>query len=613
MERNNLITMLLIGLVFMAYLYWNQTNLPEKKTADSLFDSTYTDFEEKIEPLPGFSSKLDVYDSLSAADKFGKYFSEFAFGEEKIYTIETDLFIAKFSNRGGNLVGYELKEYTNWNKEPSQLIWKDDKQLFLDFLSADGKPIDTRDLYFEIEGRDSIRITNNNTTELSAILDLGDNQYVKKTFKFYGNEYIFDHNIELSGLDKIIKRNGYDLNWDNGLKYQEYRSDMESDYSEATTVANGEVVNIDANDYNEEFKEKVSGHIDYTAVKSKYFLAAIIPFSFDGDVSMNGVRKKIKDNGFVEHYNISIKRPYSGGQIKHQYKVYVGPLDYDEVVKYGLSETVNLGWWIFRYIGEFLLMPFFMLLHSFIPNWGITIIVFSIALKILMMPLSKGQLESSRKMKLLAPEIAKIREKFSDNAQKQQQETMALYSRYGVNPMGGCFPMLLQMPILYTLWTVFSTNIDLRQAEFAFWITDLSMPDYIFHLPFSLMGFTSMSGLALAMSITMFIQQKMTISDPKQKAMIYMLPLLFVFMFSNFPSGLNLYYFMFNILGILQQVYINYFSKNQISLAEMRKSPRKPGFFQNKMKEMQQIAEAKANAPRGGGEVNPNKRKRKNK
>lgn len=613
MERNNLIAILLIGLVFMGYMWWTTENAPPKKNTNALFqDSTITGEPSESNVEPELKDDSPVMDSLGAADKFGRYFSQFAFGEEKIYTIETDLYIAKFTSHGANLVEFTLKDYTKWDGVPSQLIWEGDKQLFLDFLSVDGRPIDSRELYFEIVGEDSIRVRNEETAELTAILKIGDNQYIKKNFKFYGNEYIFDHNIELAGLDKVIKKNGYDLNWANGVKYQEYRSDMESNYAEVVTSANGELIDLDASDYDEEYKEKVSGNIDFASVKSKYFQAAIIPNNFDGDVQMIGVRKRIKDKGFVEHYNVSIQRPYEGGNVKHQYKVYVGPLDYDIVSQYGMSETVNLGWWIFRYIGEYLLMPFFLMLHSFIPNWGFTIIIFSIALKLILMPLSKGQLESSRKMKLLAPEIAKIREKYADNAQKQQQETMALYGQYGVNPMGGCFPMLLQMPILYTLWTVFSTNIHLRQAEFGLWINDLSMPDYILTLPFSIMGFESLSGLALAMSVTMFIQQKMTISDPKQKAMVYMMPLLFMFMFSNFPSGLNLYYFMFNILGIIQQVYVNYFQKNQISLVEMRKSPKKEGFFTKKMKEMQQIAEAQQKS-KNGNPVNPNKRKRKNK
>jgi len=234
----------------------------------------------------------------------------------------------------------------------------------------------------------------------------------------------------------------------------------------------------------------------------------------------------------------------------------------------------------------------------FIPNWGVTIIVFSVILKLLLSPLARKQLKSAQKMKLLTPEITEIREKYKDDMTKQQQETMALYSRYGVNPMGGCLPLLLQMPILYALWQLFRSNIDLRQAEFlTFWITDLSVPDTIVDFGFSLMGIKSISGLALAMGVTMFVQQKMTITDPRQKSMVYMMPVMFTLMFSYFPSGLNLYYFTFNLLGIAQQVYINYFSRSRPTLDDLKKMPKKEGWLQKKMKEAQQLAEQRGQTP----------------
>jgi YidC/Oxa1 family membrane protein insertase len=204
------------------------------------------------------------------------------------------------------------------------------------------------------------------------------------------------------------------------------------------------------------------------------------------------------------------------------------------------------------------MIPLLEFLRSFIPNYGIVIIVFSIIIKLLLHPLSKTSLRSMQKMQQLQPMIEEVKTKYKDDPQKMNKAVMNLYKEYGVNPAGGCLPLLLQMPILYALWTVFSSAIQLRQASFVLWITDLSIPDVAVTLPFAIPIFniTDVSGLALMMGITMFIQQKMTIKDPRQKMMVYMMPILLTLLFNFFPSGLNLYYFMFNLLSIVQQVYI---------------------------------------------------------
>jgi YidC/Oxa1 family membrane protein insertase len=258
-----------------------------------------------------------------------------------------------------------------------------------------------------------------------------------------------------------------------------------------------------------------------------------------------------------------------------------------------MESTVNLGWkFIVRPIGEYFMLPIINFIYKYIGNFGIAIILFSVLIKILLYPLSIGQLQSAVKMQLLQPEATKIREKYKDSMQEQQKAMMALYSEYGVNPMGGCLPMVLQMPILYALWAVLSAAIDLRQADFVFWIHDLSIPDVILHLPFKLplLGIDQFSGLALLMGATLFIQQKMTITDPNQKMMVYLMPFMFTFMFSSFPAGLNLYYFMFNLLGILQQLYITKVSSKNLTLADLKKMPKKESWLQKKMAEAQEIA-----------------------
>ena len=168
-------------------------------------------------------------------------------------------------------------------------------------------------------------------------------------------------------------------------------------------------------------------------------------------------------------------------------------------------------------------------------------------------------MRSMQKMQALQPMMTEVREKYKDDPQKMNQQVMRLYKEYGVNPAGGCLPLLLQLPILYALWAVFSSAIELRQASFVLWITDLSIPDIIMKLPFSIPLFNihELSGLALLMGATMFIQQKMSVKDPRQKMMVWMMPLLMTLMFNAFPSGMNLYYFVFNLLSIGQQAWVN--------------------------------------------------------
>jgi len=169
---------------------------------------------------------------------------------------------------------------------------------------------------------------------------------------------------------------------------------------------------------------------------------------------------------------------------------------------------------VVRPIAEYLLLPLFNFLHLFIPNYGFVIIVFSLIIKIIVYPLTRKSYQSMKKMQLLQPKIAEMKEKFKDDPQKVQKETMKLYQTYGINPAGGCFPMLLQMPIFIALWGLFQAAIELRQQPFILWINDLSAPDLIYDLGFKLpiFGIQEISGLALLMGITTFVQQKMTTS-----------------------------------------------------------------------------------------------------
>jgi YidC/Oxa1 family membrane protein insertase len=291
---------------------------------------------------------------------------------------------------------------------------------------------------------------------------------------------------------------------------------------------------------------------------------ALIPKGTPSDGAyLEGARRSAPDKGAVESYGIALRMPYKGaGEETSSFGVYLGPVDYDLLKSYDvdLEQIVSLGWaWLIRPISEYIMLPLMSALHYVVPNWGVVIILFSIIIKIALHPLTKTSMRSMKKMQALQPMMNEIREKYKDDPQKMNQQILNLYKEYGVNPAGGCLPLLLQLPILIALYNVFRSTIELRQASFVWWITDLSVPDKIFTLPFEipLFGVKDVSGLALLMGITTFIQQKMSVKDPRQKTMIWMMPLLMTLLFNSFPSGLNLYYFVFNLLSIGQQFMIN--------------------------------------------------------
>lgn len=587
MDRNSIIGFGLIGVVLVAYMiYSSVTTRPMHNTATKKVETVI-----KQADTPSPKSDRDEFVNVGK-NKVGKLFEENAIGTEKLITIETGLYKAVISNKGPAIKKWYLKDFKKWDGVQTQLV-KDSLGDFYNVIySAEGKKVDTRYLFFTFDTQNTnVKLSGKESYTLTAKLNNG-NGSITKTFTFYGDKYIFDTDLKIENLEDKINPRGLDLVWGKGLTNQEKNSVDEASESKVMAVMNGEPSEIHAD---EETAEKTSetGVVDYTAVKSKYFTVAVIPSKFDGTVDLSGNKINYPETkGVVKQFEMSYRLPYKGGDSYSKYSVYFGPIKYSILKDYGLERVVNFGWWIIRYIGQYFMMPLFNFLHTFLPSYGITLIIFSILIKLMLYPLSITQMQSAHKMKLLAPEMQKIKDKFPDDLTKQQQATMSLYSEYGVNPASGCLPMLLQMPILYSLWVVLRSNIDLRQSGFILWINDLSIPDTILHWDYSIMGISSISGLSLAMGITMFVQQKMTISDPRQKSMIYVMPVMFIFMFSSFPAGLNLYYFMFNLLGIIQQFWINNFSSDKLTLEEMRKSPKKESWLAKKMKEAQALTEA---------------------
>ncbi|OGU59614.1 MAG: hypothetical protein A2X64_04365 [Ignavibacteria bacterium GWF2_33_9] len=606
MDRKSILALVLISAIvigWMIYMSVSVKPVPEQeKYKTELTDSTTTDTTKNLnnqdtqkDSTPVGSDSTLTLQNKSDLEKLTKFgpFASFAEGTRNLITVETELTKIQFLNKGASIKRFVLKNYKKWDKTPTQLINNKNGELFITFRTNQGQIIDTRDLYFTTDfNQGSVKLGPKDSLLIPFILQVDSDSRIIKNIVIYGSSYQFREDIILENMEEYIPQRGYKLVWENGLTPQEQNSVDESNSSYAEVSMNGDLDDLSADE--DGVQESYTGLIDFAGVKSKYFTAAIIPSpykSFDGTVDLSGKSLLHKNEGKTNVYTVEFRIPYDGGRSEKFFNIYVGPLDYKIAKEYGLQGLVDLGWkYGIRQIGEYFMLPIFNLIHKFIHNYGISIILFAILIKFLLYPLSIGQMRSAKKMKLVAPLVAEAREKYKDDMTKQQQETMKIYQQYGINPAGGCLPLLLQMPILYALWSVLRSAIELRQAPFLLWINDLSVPDTIINFGFSFMGIKSLSGLALLMGATMFIQQKQTITDPRQKAMVYVMPVMLTLLFNSLPSGLNLYYFTFNLVSILMQIYINKFSKYQPTLEELKKAPKKEGWLAKKMREAQEIA-----------------------
>lgn len=569
MDKQGILGFILIALVLMVWM-WYTTPPPAKVL---LADSTAARSVAHQDSLKGKGSTTPLSAASSAplsatpAEGFGEFFTASATGAEKILTVNTDLYVAEITTKGGLIRKWELRNFKTWNQFPVQMVdLSGGGDLSLLFLSKDGKQINTRNLYFSADfpANKNVTLTDSSSISVDLVLSIRDGKKIIKRLTFTNNKYSFDVEIIFQKMGDLVSGFEYQVLWEHSLPYAEHNSVDESNFAQAYAFSGGEVANADVTNENEPVLKDISGTTDWVAARNKYFAVALLPApgSTQGAI-IEGVRKPQPDKGEKENYSIALKMPFRAqGTESSKLTVFLGPLDFYLIrsMDRGLDHIMSLGAaWIIRPITEYIMLPLFSFLHMFISNWGLVIIVFSIIIKVALHPLTKSSMGSMKKMQKLQPMMNEIREKNKDNPDQMNRAIMNLYKDYGVNPAGGCLPLLLQMPILYALYNVFSSTIQLRQASFVGWINDLSIPDTIVHLPFTvpLFGMTHLSGLALAMCITMFIQQKQTVTDPRQKAMVWMMPIMMMLIFNSLPSGLNLYYFVFNLLSIGQQMWIN--------------------------------------------------------
>ena len=487
---------------------------------------------------------------------------------EDTIIVETNVFKIAMSNYGGGPISLKLKEYFYpGTDEPVEIL--PDNIAATPELNFNGGTVSTNNFVFEC----SAPLKSNSVTSGSFNVTysyIKDGASIKKRYHFYADRYDYDLVVEVSDPDALGIDRKYSLEWNNKLTPTELN--LQDDYNSmwAMAMQGGERVKFD--DYDDgRFSRQFDGNTNWVATRSKYFTSIIMPRTRYGvGVMSSGTQSKTMidgDNITTRELAVGIMmEPPYGENMADSFTVYIGPMDYELLSSFNnnvddlmdIGTTPFVGW-----IVKIFAVPIMWLLprmYDIIPNYGLVIIIFSLLIKVITWPLSKKSVRSMQAMKEVQPIMKELQAKHKNNPQALNKEMMKLYKEKGINPMSGCLPLLPQMPLFFALFAVFRSTILLRQAPFIFWWNDLSRGALSMTDPYII--------LVILMVALMFIQQKMTMgADQKNKALIYVLPLMMGFFFYKASAGLVLYWTCFSLFSYVEQII---FRKPQAQTAEVK-------------------------------------------
>lgn len=482
---------------------------------------------------------------------------------EREVIVETDIVRAVLTSRGGALKSWRLKPYQVADGQGVDLVGLQQEDLLGPLLASSGNLEEPAPLDFDID-KPHLNLRSSSETGSITFSSRGSGPLqLSKRLIFKGNSYRTEVELSWRNIGKKPMTIAPELAW--GPGFYSGVSDQRAQAVSSTSWVDGRRVTDDLGSLQGSVTH--SGRVSWTALQNLYFTAALLPV---GEGNVASVRK-----GAEGQPVIALATPTQtlqpGEEMTQRFAFYGGPKDLDHLSAAGsdLSKIVDLGWFDALARPALHLLRF---LHRLSGNYGVAIILVSILQKIVLHPLTAKSLRSMQAMKSLQPKIAAISERHKNNPQKKQQEVMGLYRKHGVNPLGGCLPMLIQIPIFVALYNALSSSVEMWRAPFL-WIKDLSQPDALF--AFDVWGLKDypFNLLALFMGASMFFQQKMsppTSSDPQQaKLMLYMMPTMFVFMFWTFPSGLVLYWLVSNVLQMGQQYWLQKRGKLALSGPEV--------------------------------------------
>ena len=625
LDINSIIGFILIFGILLWMLYQNQPTPEElaeqEKAKQEQIDKANKAKEEaqevKIETAAENISNVSPTDSTQLAElnsKLGALAYAYTLGTEMEGETEvsTDVFDLKFKNKGGFLSEVKLKKFVNHDSVPVYIIKGDNVAFNINFGTTDNRTLNTQDLPFQPTVTQS-----GDDTVVSMKLKFSESKFLEYRYELKPDDYMIDFDIRSEGLDGILNSSQeINLDWIQKVLRQAKSITYENRYTRLTYQHDGDKIDKLAQMGDDEESEQ---DVSWLSYRQHFFSTILVPEKPFETVSISSkdlVEDEEVDTLYTKLYTSKLPIKLNAGNLSESMSLYYGPTDSKVLKQYnkGLEESIPFGWGIFGWINKALFIPLFGWLSSFLP-YGIAIIVMTILVKLMLSFVQYKQFLSQAKMKILKPELDAIREKYKDNKMKAQQETMALQSKAGASPLSGCLPGLMQIPVFYALFMFFPTAFDLRQKSFL-WADDLSSYDTIAQLPFNIPFYGDhVSLFPILAAVAIFFYMKMTTgqqmaTQPAQegmpdmakmmKYMIYFSPLLMLFFFNNYASGLSLYYFISNLISIGIMIVIkNYIIDEEKVLASIeinKKKPKKQNRFQKRMQEMMEQAEKQKQA-----------------
>ena len=597
MEENKIDVYQIIGflLLIAAFFWWfnvtvpeleksvqTENNLPENNNSSEIVVSDFKDISE-ISDI----SDNTIINSIGSKNN-------------QDIIIENNDVIFKFNTKGGLLNGVKLKGYSN-HKGEDLFIVNNNQKTNLNFQTKNGFDLNTLDYNFSYE-----KFENGKVKTVIMKLVISEYQSISFEYKIPESGYMIDFNISSKGLSSILNKDeNITLNWSLDAFRQAKSVDYENRYSQLLYQYDGDDTNYLSSYSDSDDSEDSVNWISY----GQHFFNSILVFENPIDNVEFSSKKLFDDEGkdvvYTKNYSSIIPLSLSNNEVSKNMKWYIGPNDYDILKNYDdkIYDSIYFGWGIFGMINRFIYFPFFGFLVKYFSS-GIAVILMTIVTRIVMSPVTYKTYVSQARMKVIKPEITELNEKFKNDAVKRQQETMKLYNKAGANPLLGCVPALLQLPVFYALFCFFPIAFQLRGKSFL-WADDLSSYDTIAELPFSIPFYGDhISLLPILASIAIFFYTKMSSGAqmqtsqpgmPNMKIIMYLMPVMMLFFFNNYASAFSLYYFISNILTILIMISIKYFiideDKIRLQVQENKKKPSKQNRFQRKMQEMMEEAE----------------------
>ncbi len=520
-------------------------------------------------------------------NQFG-IFSQAAIGTNDFITLENKKVELKISLKGGKVISARLKNYKTAVGKPLIMFSGDSTAFGFNFFTADNKAVQTNNLYFKPLTDQKSFIANSQPQSVTLRLMAGEDKYIEYKYTLAPDKYMVDFVVAFKSMEGIIasNQNSITLDWKMYIPQQEMGRQNEENYSDITyKYYQDDVTYLKQRQSKELEKVDITTKLSWVAFQDQFFSSVIVSNDFFLNGSLSSTRT-LTSQKYIRYYTSEVGVPYNPATSNAiNMKLYYGPNSFTILKKEGLEleKLVFLGRNIIGWINRFAIIPIFNWLNKFIGNFGIIILILTLIIKIVLFPLTFKSYQSQAKMAVLKPMVDELGKKFpkKEDAMKKQQATMDLYKRAGVNPMGGCLPMLLQMPILFAMFRFFPVSIELRQEHFL-WATDLSTYDSILHLPFMIpMYGDHVSLFTLLMTASTLLTMKMQGStpgsdQPGMKLMMYMMPVMFMLILNNFSSGLTYYYFLANMITYGQNVISKRFINADAVLAKLEENKKKP-------------------------------------